>query len=75
MATIELKLKPIMTPNFVQAELPPGLKQDGLRELPSFPLKELSVSALDGLVAQWLVELYEKAGRKSAWELNRAVPK
>lgn len=75
MASIELKLKPIMTPNFVQAEMPPGLKQDGLRELPSFPLKELSVAALDGLVAQWLSELYEKAGKQNAWELNRALPK
>lgn len=73
MATIELKLKPWTTPNFATVEQPPRPKQDGMRELPSIPVKELSQEALDGLATEWLRELYEKAGKvQPNWSFEAA---
>ena len=67
MSSIALKLKPFMVPGFVQAEMPPGKRQDGIAELPSFALADLSQEALDGLASDWLDALYARANKKHKW--------
>jgi hypothetical protein len=62
-ATIALKVKPWMVPNFVSIEMPPRPKQDGIAALPSIPLKDLPLETLDSLAEQWRTELYAKAGK------------
>lgn len=71
MPTVELKLKPMLTPNYVQVDMPPGAKEDGVRELPSIAVKDLPEQALDAIVSQWLTDLYKKAGKPNAWALFR----
>lgn len=62
--TIPLRLRPFTTPNFVMAEMPPRPKQEGVKELPSFALHELSVETLDELCGQFRAEVFAKAGKK-----------
>jgi hypothetical protein len=69
-ASIEMKLKPWQVPNFANIEMPPGRKEDGVQALPSIPIKELSIEALNGLATGWLLDLYEKAGKPNPWELK-----
>lgn len=77
MATIELKLKPVLAPDFVQAELPPGKREEGAKELPSFALKGLPLRTVDALAEQWLKDFYEKAEHAgwNKWMLGRDLPK
>lgn len=70
MASIKMKLKPWLTPNFANIEVPPRPKQDGVVELPSIPVSELSMEALSSLAQQWLTELYTKAGKTPDWSFN-----
>ncbi len=67
MASIEMKLKPWQTPNYAQVELPSAPKQEGVRELPSVHVSELSLEALDDLARQWLTDLYNKAGKRDQY--------
>lgn len=64
-AFVNFPLKPWVVPNFATVELPPKPKQDGLHALPSIPLADLPLDALDGLVRQWTKEVYQKAGVKA----------
>lgn len=70
MTTIQMKLKPWQVPNFAQVEMPPGLKQGGVRELPSIAVADLSDEALTGLAVQWLTDLYAKAGKTPNWAFH-----
>ena len=56
-------LKPFQVPNFALAMMPPGARQDGFKEAPSFPLADLSVETLDGLCKQFRADVFAKAGK------------
>lgn len=56
--------KPFLTPNFVHQEMPAGLKQDGWKELPSWPLNCIDVEDLDELCANFRAEVFKKAGKQ-----------
>lgn len=70
MTTIAMKLKHWTVPNFANIEMPPGLKQDGVKELPSIPIAELDAEALTSLAHQWLTDLYAKAGKAPNWRFE-----
>jgi hypothetical protein len=61
--------KHFQVPNFAIMDMPPGLRQDGLMELPKLPIAQLDAAVLDALVGAWLRDVYSKAGR-SAPELR-----
>jgi len=63
MADIKVKLRPLMTPNYAIQEMPAGLKQDGLRELPKFALSELDAETLSDLCDEFRREIFTKAGK------------
>ena len=67
MAGVMMKLRPWAVPNFAALEQPVGKREDGLRPEVSIALSDLDQSALDGLVSEWLSEVYRKAGRLSCW--------
>lgn len=60
--SIAFPLKAWTTPNFANVDMPPRPKQDGVHALPSIPMSEIPMDALDALVAQWRREVYDKAG-------------
>lgn len=62
-ATLDVKLKPFQVPNFVGIERKPGLKQEGMQELPTIAIEDLSKAALNALAQAWLDELYRKANK------------
>lgn len=61
---MKMKMKPFVVPNFAVMEMPPRLKQDGMRELPSFPIADLPLETLDKLVEELRQNIYEKAGKE-----------
>ncbi len=64
MATINMKLKPFQTPNFVSLDLPPRPRQAGFNaEPPTLPLKELDAEALSALCEDFRAEVFRKAGK------------
>lgn len=66
-STIEMKLKPWTTPDYVHIDMPARPKQEGMHELPAIHITELLGKELDGLVQQWLNDLYVKAGKPCNW--------
>lgn len=70
MATIETKLRPFTVPSFAQVEQPPHPKQDGIRELPSIPIADLPAATLRAMAHEWLVALYDKAGKPYDWRFD-----
>jgi hypothetical protein len=71
---MKMKLKPWLSPNYAQVEMPPRPRQDGPKEPPSLHVSELSAEALDGLAEQWLADLYTKAGKPNRWSTNEPKP-
>lgn len=69
-ATIEMKLKPWLSPNYAPLEMPPGKREDGVKELPSFHVSELPQEALDAQARQWLIDLYAKAKKPNPWAVE-----
>ena len=65
-ATLQIELQPFQTPNFVRAVGKPGLKQDGMQELPCYPLSDLDSETLDKLCSDFRDEVFRKAGREQA---------
>jgi hypothetical protein len=63
-ATLQVELKPFQTPNFVIAVGKPGLKQDGMQELPSYPLSDLDADTLDKMCRDFRDEVFRKAGKE-----------
>lgn len=63
-ATLEVELQPFTTPNFVRAVSKPGLKQDGLQELPAYPLSDLDSWTLDKLCRDFRNEVFKKARKQ-----------
>lgn len=64
MATIQTKLKPFSTPNFVSIELPPRPRECGMIELPSIALKDLDEDTLSQLCEEFRQNVFRKAGKK-----------
>lgn len=60
MATIEQKLKPFGTPNFVIIEQPPGRRQDGFKEAPSIPLRDVPEQVLLQMCEDFKQEVLRK---------------
>lgn len=60
MATIELKLKPFGTPNFVIIEQTPSGRQDGLKEAPSIPLRDVPENVLLQMCEDFKAEVLRK---------------
>lgn len=63
MAEMKLKLQPFVTPNYVLAEMPPGLKQDGMKEVPKWPLTDLTAETVSDLCDEFRREVFKKAER------------
>lgn len=61
---MRVKLKPFNTPNFVIQEMPNSLRQDGLKDPPSFALKELEADVLSDLCEEFRKEIFRKAEKK-----------
>ena len=70
--TQTVRLKPWQVPNFAGIEMPPGLKQEGFKELPTIAIKDLDYEALCGLAEQWLRELFSKANRPNPFKRPEA---
>lgn len=58
-ATVDLKFKPFMVPNFASIFGRDSADSTG------FPVSDLSRHALDELAARWLEELYAKAAKRN----------
>lgn len=63
MAEMKLKLQPFVTPNYVLAEMPTGLKQDGMKETPKWALRDLSADTVSELCDEFRREVFKKAER------------
>jgi len=61
MASLEMKLRPFTVPNFAIVELPPGQRQDGFKEAPSFPLHNLSPETLASMCDEFRAAVFVKA--------------
>lgn len=62
-ATISVELQPFQTPNFVRAVGKTGLKQDGMRETPCYPLSDLDPETLHKLCSDFRDEVFRKADK------------
>jgi hypothetical protein len=63
MAEMKLKLQPFTVPTFVIAEMPPGLRQDGIKEAPKWALKDLDADTLAELCHEFRRAVFLKAER------------
>jgi hypothetical protein len=63
-ATLEVELHPFQTPDFVLAVSKLGFKQDGMKEVPSYPLSDLDAWTLDKLCREFRNEVFKKAGKQ-----------
>lgn len=63
-ATLHVELQPFQTPNFVRAVGKPGQRQDGMQELPCYPLSDLDSMTLDKMCDQFRAEVFRKAGKE-----------
>lgn len=61
---MQIKFRPFTVPNFVIQEMPAGLKQDGWKELPSWPLRTIDVEDLDQLCSDFRAEIFKKAEKQ-----------
>ena len=59
---IQIEVAPFPVPDNVTIIRPPGKRQDGLKEIETIPLQELSRDELDGLIAEFAERVYKKAG-------------
>lgn len=63
-ATVRLKLKPLMTPNFAIVQLRPPENAASLQDGPAIPFTELDEDALEDLAYQFLIDFYKKAKKQ-----------
>lgn len=70
MANIEMKLKPWPVPDHAVVDEPPRPKQEGIRELLTIPLSDLPYGVLQEMARDWLMALYEKAGKPHNWRFD-----
>jgi len=57
-------LRPFRVPNFVLAESKSGRKEDGLKETPKYPLRDLSESILNQLCDQFRKDILRRASEQ-----------
>jgi hypothetical protein len=69
-ASIEVKLKPFLVPNFANVEHPARARQDGLQHAAGIHISDLPASALRELAHDWLAGLYDKAGKPYDWRFD-----
>lgn len=70
MATIETKLQPFSVPNFAIVEEPAHPRQEGFRDPRAIPISELPDSTLQQMAADWLRDLYDRAGKRYNWRFD-----
>jgi hypothetical protein len=58
---IELKLRPFIVPSFVIIEMPTGKRDEGLVNLPSMAITEVTAEALDAMCDAFRKGVFEKA--------------
>ncbi len=63
MSEIRLKLKPWNSPNYVIAEMPPRLRQDGWTEPAGIPLAEVDADVLAQMCDAFRADVFRKAGK------------
>jgi hypothetical protein len=68
----KVSFKPWPVPTEAGIDLGPGLKQDGIKPLPTIPLAELGDEVVDALVLRWLDNLYANRGQASPF-IKRAM--
>ena len=61
--SIELKLKPFSTPNFVLVEEQPLSRQEGFQEGRKFSLSEIGAVELSELCDKFRMDVFTKAGK------------
>ena len=61
---IRIQLRPFTIPNFVIAEGRINPRQEGFKELPSYPLSELSSDTLDEMCEEFRRGVFAKAGKE-----------
>lgn len=71
MPEMTMKLKPWLVPNFVTSEMPPGQRQDGFREAPTWPLSEIPADVLAEMCDDFRAEVFRKAGKTDPKGYNR----
>lgn len=69
--TLEVDLQPFMVPNFVRVVSEPGRKEDGVQELPCYPLSVLDSWTLHKLCCNFRDEVFRKAGKGQPPEQER----
>lgn len=62
-ATLQVELQEFQVPDFVNAVSNPLLKQQGMQELPRYPLSDLDAGTLDALCAKFRSAVFKKAGK------------
>lgn len=70
MATIETKLQPLPVPNNAVTEVPPQPRHEGFRPARAIPISDLPANTLRELAREWLVSLYDKAGKPYDWRFD-----
>lgn len=62
--THEVELQPFMTPNFIVTVMPPGTRQEGMKEAPKIALADAGPATLSALCDQFREDIFRKAGKK-----------
>lgn len=63
-ATVKMKLKPLMVPNFAVVQLAPVKREEGFNQAQAVPISELDEDALEALAYGFLIDFYKKAGKR-----------
>ena len=63
MATVNLKLRPWMVPNFATVEQPPGRRQDGWKDVPGIPLADIDPDTLSAMCDDYRAAIFANAGK------------
>ena len=69
-ATIQVELRPFSTPEHAVVVEPPQPRQAGLQKARTIPLAELPENALTSLATEWLIAVYDKAGKPYNWRFD-----
>lgn len=75
MSHMKLKLQPFSTPNFVLAQMPARLRQDGIVEGPKWALSEVDADVLAELCDDFRAEVFGKAGKTDPASPSAEPPK
>jgi hypothetical protein len=66
---VTIKLQAFNVPNFALAQRKPGERQDGIQQLPAFPLRDIGAEELANMCDDFRREIFRKAGKKDpSWK-------